>query len=62
LLINYNIYFVANPVAVVNPIDWGQLRLRQRRMEEAPESASLRRKYGKINLLKISVTTDILNC
>jgi len=49
LLINYNIYFVANPVAVINPINWGRLRLRRRRVEEAPVSVSLQ-------------LTDMLNC
>jgi len=54
---NYNIYFVAIPVAVVNPINWGRLRLRRRRRaEEAPEGAPPRRKYEKISLLlEISV-------
>jgi len=48
---NYNIYFVVKPVAVVNPVNWGRLRLRRRRMEEAPEGAPPRRKYEKISLL-----------
>jgi len=55
---NYNIYFVANPVAVVNPVNWGRLRLRRWRWraEEAPEGAPPRRKYEKISLLlEISV-------
>jgi len=48
---NYNIYFVANPVAIINPINWGRLRLRRWRAEEVPEGAPPRRKYEKISLL-----------
>jgi len=51
LLIKHNIYFVANPVAVVNPMNWGRLRLRRCRAEDVPERAPPRRKYEKINLL-----------
>jgi len=54
---NYNIYFVANPVAVVNPINWGRLRLRRRRAEEVPEDTPPRRKYGKISLL-LEISTN----
>jgi len=59
---NYNIYFVANLVAVVNPINWGRLRLRRWRAEEVPEGAPPRRKYGKklIYYWKFRLT-DILN-
>jgi len=54
---NYNIYFVARPVAVVNPINWGRLRLRRRRAEEAPEGAPPRRKYEKNSLL-LEISTN----
>jgi len=44
LLIKHNIYFVAIPVAVVNPMNWGRLRLRRRRAEGMAEGAPPRRK------------------
>jgi len=51
LSINHNIYFVANPVAVVNSINWGRLRLRRQRTEDVPEDAPPRCKSEKISLL-----------
>jgi len=51
LLIKHNIYFIAIPVATVNPVNWGRLRLRRRRAEDVPEGVPPRRKYEKIRLL-----------